>query len=48
MTAERLLVIRQLLTHPCGVGPIWTKNLMDELEEAIICDPPEKKERGKK
>lgn len=41
MTAERLLTIKQLLSHPAGVGPVWTKNLVEELMDAIVCDPPE-------
>ena len=36
MTAKRLLQIRLLLTHPCGVCPNWTKQLVQELEESIV------------
>jgi hypothetical protein len=35
MTPERLLIIEQLLSHPCGVGPNWQKQLIRELIAAV-------------
>ena len=35
MTPERLLVIKQLLTHPCGVSKKWTENLAFELLKEV-------------
>ena len=35
MKPERLLIIKQLLNHPCGVNHKWTVNLAKELLEEV-------------
>ena len=44
---ERVLIIKTLLRHPCGVGEKWTKNLANKLidiAEELIKYPQQLKE----